>query len=66
MKISLMDFPKEISFGQMGHFGPENGLSSKLWIRSKLFFFKSSRIKGAKRYMKLKSMIFWKSKTSLG
>ena len=36
MKIMMMVFSKKIS---MGHFGPENGVTSYLWILSKNFVF---------------------------
>ena len=36
----------------MGHFVPENGTSSKLWIGSKNFL-KFCRMKGANRYMEV-------------
>ena len=38
MKVELMVFLKKYNLGQMGHFGPENGVSLYLWILSKEFF----------------------------
>ena len=45
---------------QKGHFGPKNGAFSYFWIHSKDFF-EILHKKGAKRYMKIRSMVFPKA-----
>ena len=41
----------------MGHFGPENGTSSKLY-QPEEFFSKFCRVKGANRYIKVLLVVF--------
>ena len=51
---------KNSLLGQKGHFGPKNGAFSYFWIHSKDFF-EILHKKGAKRYMKIRSMVFPKT-----
>ena len=55
-----MVFPKKNSFGQIGHFWPENDVCSQLRIKAKIFFFEFSAMKGANRYIKIILMVFLK------
>ena len=66
----IMACTKKICSGQMGHFGPENGVPKNITTHNSglalIIFLKLCRMKGANRYMKTLIVVFFEKKSHLG